>query len=62
MERMRRTHFGPETWAAAREAYLAGAPAREVSQRFGVTVAALRKRAENEGWTRAAQGRFTEAP
>lgn len=62
MERARKRHHGPETWAAVRAAYLGGAPAGEVSLRFGVTESAIRKRAEREGWTRAAQARFDEPP
>ena len=46
---------GPEAWARIREAYLSGLSAPTVAARFGVSVAAIRKRAAREGWTKAAQ-------
>lgn len=41
-----------ETWAAAREAYLGGASAAEVCERFDLGLSALRTRARGEGWRR----------
>lgn len=49
-------HFrSPETWAKAREDYLAGAPAPEVCARYGIALSTLRERASKEGWRRADQ-------
>ena len=45
---------GPRTWALAREASLSGETARAVSERFGITVGAIRARINREGWTRDA--------
>jgi len=42
----------PETWAAAREDYAAGAPAAEVADRYGVARSTLHQRAQQEGWRR----------
>jgi len=47
---------GPQTWGRIREAYLSGLSAPAVAARFGVSVAAIRKRAAREGWTKAAMG------
>ena len=44
----------PETWELVRAAYLSGLSAPACGARFGVSVSALRKRAEKEGWTKAA--------
>ena len=44
-----------ETWAAARDAYLAGAGAGEVCARFDLGLSALRERARREGWRRRDQ-------
>ena len=41
---------GPNTWAAAREMYQAGASAPVVAETFDVSVPNLRKRAREEGW------------
>jgi hypothetical protein len=45
----------PETWQAAREAYLAGEPAEAVCERFDLGLSAFRKRAREDGWRRADQ-------
>lgn len=45
---------GPQTWALARELYLAGLPAPEVAARLGVSEHNLRKKATREGWSRRA--------
>jgi hypothetical protein len=45
---------GPRAWALMREAYLSGLSAPTVAARFGVSEAALRKRARREGWTKTA--------
>ncbi len=45
---------GPQTWALARELYLAGLPAPEVAARLDVSVHNLRKKASREGWSRRA--------
>jgi hypothetical protein len=56
MEHFRmRKYRGDDTWARVREAYLAGEPAASVARRFDVSVANLRKRASQEGWTRRAE-------
>ena len=47
---------GSQTWGRIREAYLSGLSAPTVAARFGVSVAAIRKRAAREGWTKAAMG------
>jgi hypothetical protein len=44
-----------ETWAKARDAYLAGETAEEVAFRFDLTLGSLRHRARQEGWRRADQ-------
>jgi hypothetical protein len=44
-----------ETWARARDAYLAGETAEEVAFRFDLTLGSLRHRARQEGWRRADQ-------
>lgn len=43
-----------ETWALIRSAYLSGLSAGVVAHRFGVSEAALRKRASRERWTKQA--------
>lgn len=53
---------GPQTWGRIREAYLSGLSAPTVAARFGVSVAAIRKRAAREGWTKAAMGDASRAP
>ena len=53
---------GPETWAAAREAYIAGETAASIAARLGVTVGALRQRAARGGWSRRALAAAAEAP
>ncbi|QTN19617.1 hypothetical protein HZ989_00570 [Brevundimonas sp. AJA228-03] len=45
----------PETWDAARLAYLEGCSADEVCGRFDLGLSAFRKRAKAEGWRRADQ-------
>lgn len=45
----------PETWAAARADYLAGARAATVCARFDLGLSALRARARREGWRRTDQ-------
>ncbi|KPF73764.1 hypothetical protein IP78_14630 [Brevundimonas sp. AAP58] len=44
-----------ETWARARDAYLAGETAEEVAFRFDLSMGTLRERARKEGWRRADQ-------
>jgi hypothetical protein len=44
-----------ETWARARDAYLAGETAEEVAFRFDLTLGSLRHRARIENWRRADQ-------
>ena len=53
---------GPQTWGRIREAYLSGLSAPTVAARFGVSVAAIRKRAAREGWTKATMGDASRAP
>lgn len=53
---------GPQTWGRIRGAYLSGLSAPAVAARFGVSVAAIRKRAAREGWTKAAMGDASPAP
>src|SRR5690606_16272124 len=48
-----RKYRGPETWARAREAYVAGESAPSVARRFDVGLSNLRRRAMAEGWTRS---------
>jgi len=43
---------GPQTWELVRAAYLAGDSARVVAERYGVTIAAIRRRACKEKWTK----------
>lgn len=43
---------GPQTWELVRAAYLAGDSARVVAERYGVTIAAIRRRANKEKWTK----------
>ena len=44
----------PGTWALVRAAYLSGLSGPSVAARFGVSLPALRKRAQREGWTKSA--------
>lgn len=44
----------PATWALVRAAYLSGLSGPTVAARFGVSLSALRKRAQREGWTKTA--------
>lgn len=44
----------PATWELIRAAYLSGLSAPTAAARFGVSVGALRKRAQREGWTKRA--------
>jgi hypothetical protein len=46
------TFVGPRTWALIRESYLSGETAPVLAIRFGITKAAIRKRAWLEGWTK----------
>ena len=52
---------GPQTWAAAREAYLAGETAASVGARLGLTAGAIHQRSRREGWQRKALGVLSEA-
>lgn len=45
-------YHGPEVWALARAAYLAGESAPSISQRLGMGVDAIRQRITREGWTK----------
>lgn len=49
-----RKYRGPETWRQVREAFIAGESGPSVARRFDVGLANLRRRAREEGWTRAA--------
>ena len=49
-----RKYRGPGTWAHARAAYVAGESGPSVARRFDVGLPNLRKKAQREGWTRAA--------
>lgn len=51
-----------QTWALIRSAYLSGLSGALVARRFGVSLSALRKRAQREGWTKADHARSTGAP
>lgn len=53
--------LGPQTWARIREQYLSGLSAATVAARFGTSEGSIRRRAGQEGWTRAAQA-AGEAP
>ncbi len=44
----------PATWELIRAAYLSGQSAPTAAARFGVSVGALRKRAQRDGWTKRA--------
>lgn len=48
----RPTFHTPEVWRQARAAYLEGADARAIEERFGIRENALRRRARLEVWTR----------
>jgi len=43
----------PETWAEARDAYLAGEAADSVCRRFDLGLTAFRTRAREQGWRRS---------
>ena len=43
----------PDTWDAARQAYLEGGSARDICDRYDLTLSAFRARARREGWRRA---------
>ncbi|MFN4297961.1 MAG: hypothetical protein ACK4FB_14120 [Brevundimonas sp.] len=43
----------PETWDAARQAYMEGGGARDICDRYDLTLSAFRARARREGWRRA---------
>jgi hypothetical protein len=43
---------GPETWALAKEAYLAGETCASIARRLDLTESAMKRRMRNEGWTR----------
>lgn len=43
----------PETWAHAREEFLAGVSAAVVAERYGTTERSIRRRAAIEGWRRS---------
>lgn len=45
---------GERVWALARERYLAGGSARQVSEALGMTECAIRMRIYREGWTKRA--------
>ena len=51
-----------ETWTLIRAAYLSGLSGALVARRFGVSLSALRKRAQREGWTKADHARAAGAP
>ena len=44
-----------DTWALIRSAYLSGLSGAVVAHRFNVSLSALRKRAQREGWTKTHQ-------
>jgi len=45
-------YHGPEVWAVARAAYLAGESAASLSERLGLGVPAIGQRITREGWTK----------
>jgi len=47
--------LGAQSWAAAKADYLAGFSAPDVAERYGMSVATLRRRAAEEGWRRIDQ-------
>jgi len=57
----RKKYRGPQTWAAIREAYIAGETATALADSFDTTVSAIRKRATLEGWTRRQLNETKEA-
>jgi hypothetical protein len=59
MELPKRTYsiVSEDTWALIRSAYLSGLSGALVARRFNVSLSALRKRAQREGWTKADQAR-----
>ncbi|MFN3668781.1 MAG: hypothetical protein ACK4VY_05695 [Brevundimonas sp.] len=50
-----RKYRGPEVWKRVRAAYEEGQTGPEVARRYDVGLANLRKKARNEGWSRADQ-------
>lgn len=52
LERNKYKIAGPQTWELVRAAYLAGDSARVVAERYAVTIAAIRRRANKEKWTK----------
>ncbi|MBE7219593.1 MAG: hypothetical protein INR64_14065 [Caulobacteraceae bacterium] len=57
-----RKYQGPGVWAHVKADYLAGEPGRVVAQRYDVSLSNLRRRAGDEGWTRAAHARAADRP
>ena len=51
--------LGAQSWAAAKADYLAGFSAPDVAERYGMSVATLRRRAAEEGWRRIDQPEST---
>lgn len=49
-----------ETWKAAREAAALGVPLKRIAEEYGLTLAAVRKRAQREKWPKPEQ--LTGAP
>ncbi|MFN3814866.1 hypothetical protein [Brevundimonas sp.] len=43
----------PQTWDAARQAYMEGGAARDICDRYDLSLSAFRTRARREGWRRA---------
>ena len=64
MSQLKRTYaiVSDETWTLIRSAYLSGLSGALVARRFGVSLSALRKRAQREGWTKADHARASGAP
>ncbi|GAA0636259.1 hypothetical protein GCM10009101_03830 [Brevundimonas lenta] len=52
-----RTRLSDETWAEAREDYLAGVSTGVIAERYGLTDRSVRRRAAQEGWRREARPR-----
>ncbi len=51
---------GPETWDLIAELYLAGAPARVLAERYGVTADNIWRRARRHGWSKPRKARARE--
>ena len=49
-----------ETWDLVRTHYLRGESARSLSERYGVSVSNIRRRAGDEGWTRKGHAELTD--